>query len=323
MVTQDLRIKNLNWNLLRTFLVIAQEKSISRAADRMLLRQPTVTAALHKLEETLGCQLIQRDSRRFILTSRGEQLRQECIEVSKSVERIGMLLREDESEIIGLVNILLVTHIFIPAFDHALRQLRSAHPSVKLQIQVISSQEIIRSVGQKQAPFGFCLLQKPVSVLDCQFIYREKFGIYCGENHHLYMQENIGIHDLRKEAFIAFECDQKSHTFEPMNSLRQGAGLGEWIAGSSHNLEEIHRMIAAGLGIGILPNHIVNPNDEERKLWLLSTLNDSLGADVYFVQNPEMKLSPAEEAFLNIYKTALFDQEIGSVEIQGTPRKGH
>ena len=48
----------LDWNLLRTFLAIARERSISRAATRLHLTQPAVSQALKRLEDQLGLQLI-------------------------------------------------------------------------------------------------------------------------------------------------------------------------------------------------------------------------------------------------------------------------
>ncbi|WP_163360877.1 LysR family transcriptional regulator, partial [Escherichia coli] len=44
----------LDWNLLRTFLIIAEERSITRAAERLLLQQPSVSTALKRLEDTCG-----------------------------------------------------------------------------------------------------------------------------------------------------------------------------------------------------------------------------------------------------------------------------
>ncbi len=293
--------------MLRTFLIIAEEGSITRAAERLLLRQPTVTSALQKLEETLGCQLIQRDSRHFVLTSQGEALREECIEITRCIERIGTELSFEKNELTGLIKILLVTHIPVPALDHAMRQMRNTYPLVTIQIDVANSQDVIRNVAQKYTPFGFCLMQKPISTLDCQFLYREHYGIYCGASHPLYGHTNIDIKELKKEAFIAFGCSQQSNALEPMISLHNGAGLGAWTVGSSPNLEEVHRMIAAGIGIGTLPCEVVHYDVMGGRLWLLSTLDGSLGADVYFIQNPEMKISPAEKAFLDIYKTALYD----------------
>ena len=64
---------DLNWNLLRMFYMIAKEESITKAAKRLGLSQPSVSNALQKLEAQLGCQLVFRDSRHFELTTRGER----------------------------------------------------------------------------------------------------------------------------------------------------------------------------------------------------------------------------------------------------------
>lgn len=309
MVTRNSRIKNLNWNLLRTFVVITQEKSISRAADKLLLRQPTVTAALQRLEETLGCQLIERDARHFRLTSYGEQLRQECIELMRSIERIDRLLIREETGLTGLVKIPLITHLPLAAFDRAIRQMRSLHPSVKIEIIVACSQKIVRSIAKKQYPFGFCLMQKPVALLECQFLYRARWGIYCGINHHLYGYNCADISELRDEAFVAFACDYDDGTLEPMVALREGVGLASSVVAMSYNLEEVRRLIAAGIGIGVLPRSVVHDDEIKGKLWLISSMDDSLGADVYFVQNIEMKLNPAEEEFLDILKFCLSNEK--------------
>lgn len=71
---QRLLNDRLDWNLLRTFRVIGQELSISRAAARLHLTQPAVSQALKRLEEQLGRQLIARRGPRFALTEVGEQI---------------------------------------------------------------------------------------------------------------------------------------------------------------------------------------------------------------------------------------------------------
>lgn len=69
----------LDWNLLRTFLAIVQEGSISRAAVRLHLTQPAVSLALKRLEERLGENLIARSGSSFTVTTAGELVyRQTC-----------------------------------------------------------------------------------------------------------------------------------------------------------------------------------------------------------------------------------------------------
>ena len=56
----DRLVRELDWNLLRTFIAIVQEGGITAAADRLLLKQPSVSNALKRLETSLGKRLIER-----------------------------------------------------------------------------------------------------------------------------------------------------------------------------------------------------------------------------------------------------------------------
>ncbi len=298
------KLHHLNWNLLHTFLVIVEERSITRAADRLLVRQPSVSAALQRLEETLGGQLVQRDSRRFVLTKRGELLHKECVEIYRSVARIGEKLSEEHDELTGLVRIQIITHMVLPAFDRTLSLMSRRHPGVTMRVEVANSHEIVRSVSQKLSPFGFCLLPNPLAGLNCRHLMREEFGILCGRDHALYGRSGVPLHELADEPFIALACGQDG-ALEPMVSLREGAGLGSRTVGASPNLEEVARMIAAGMGIGILPLASVQDALDAGTLWNLSGAGDGLGADLYFVGSPAMGMSAAELAFQRLFEDVL------------------
>ena len=69
---------NLDWNLLRTFMVVVEQRGISKAADFLGLKQPTVSAALKRLEQTTGKQLIIRKPNEFTITRPGQALYTEC-----------------------------------------------------------------------------------------------------------------------------------------------------------------------------------------------------------------------------------------------------
>ncbi|TIO99883.1 MAG: LysR family transcriptional regulator, partial [Mesorhizobium sp.] len=94
-------ISELNWNLLRTFCTIAEERSITGAAKHLQMSQPSVSLALQKLEEQLGCKLVFRDPRRFALTLRGEKIYQECSEMFRCVNRIGVLSQDESDDEFG------------------------------------------------------------------------------------------------------------------------------------------------------------------------------------------------------------------------------
>ena len=78
----------LDWNLLRTFLVIGQEGSISRAAARLHLSQPAISQALRRLEEQLDSALVVRRGPRISLSRAGEEVMQIAADLYGTVSRL-------------------------------------------------------------------------------------------------------------------------------------------------------------------------------------------------------------------------------------------
>ncbi len=79
--------------------------------------------------------------------------------------------------------------------------------------------------------------------LDYTHLYREHFGFFCGESHHLFGVEGIGISQLRNEAMVSFESDQLSDALRPVALLRVTEGMRGLVVGTSSHLEEVKRMI--------------------------------------------------------------------------------
>src|SRR5689334_7620405 len=66
--------RDLDLNLLRVFVVVAEQRSVTQAAARLYLTQPAISAALRRLTRAIGAPLFVRQGRGLALTARGEQL---------------------------------------------------------------------------------------------------------------------------------------------------------------------------------------------------------------------------------------------------------
>ena len=80
--------RELDWNLLRTFIAIVQEGGITAAADRLLLKQPSVSNALKRLETSLGKRLVDRGPSHFRVTDAGQRLYAEALEIHGTIARL-------------------------------------------------------------------------------------------------------------------------------------------------------------------------------------------------------------------------------------------
>lgn len=303
---------DLDWNLLRTFMVIVEEGGITAAADRLGLKQPSVSNALRRLEDRLGRRVIERRPNPFRPTGAGARLYEECVGIFGAVSRLPLLLRDDvEAEVTGHVAIAVASHVVSPLFDDALAEFHQRHPKVTFRITVSSSQDVATAVLQRRASFGLCLMHRRPKRLETQVMYREFFGFFCGPKHRLYGRTGLTLADLAGETSVSFQTDHPSDVLRRVAILRAQAQLDEEIVGMSSGLEEVRRMIVAGLGIGSLPLHVARRDVADGLLWRLPPYDDPPAVDVHLVSNPAAAPDRAGSEML-----ALLRQRIAATPIE-------
>ena len=86
----------LDWNLLRTFMVVVDQGGITRAAEFLGVTQPTISSALKRLEESVAQKLVTRRPNFFEITEAGRILHRECNVIFGSVSQIPSLMTETD-----------------------------------------------------------------------------------------------------------------------------------------------------------------------------------------------------------------------------------
>lgn len=292
----------LDWNLLRTFVVIVQEQSLTGAAARLRLKQPSVSNALKRLEHALGVRLIERGPRTFRLTARGRALYRECTGILGSVNRLGTALEKADGEISGVVQLALASHVISPLIDETLAEFHRLHRRACLSISVSSSREVVESVFEKRAALGVCLVRDELPELEYEQLYTEHFGFFCGPAHPLFGRRGLQLADLRGQQCVSFHTDQLNDVLRPIAMLRAEAEFDENLAGTSTNLEEIRRMVIAGLGIGALPIHVVERDLREGQLFRLPPYENPPPIDIWLVRHPQAAVNRAEAEFTRLLR---------------------
>jgi len=290
---------DLDWNLLRTFVVIAEVKSITRAAERLNLKQPSVSNALRRLEDRVGRRLVERDATRFELTEVGRLIYEQSVEVFGSISQLPLLMRGISDDITGHVMIATASHVVSPLFDRALAEFHRNYPRASITISVSASTEVAKQVRERRASFGICLVSQRDPALDYAMVYREIFGFFCGPQHRLYGKTGLMLADLRGEPSVSFQTDHISDALRPVALLRSEARLNADVVGVSSSLEEVRRMIVAGLGIGPLPLHVAQRDVADGTLWRLPPYDAPPAIDIFLLTNPDKAMNRAEKALLS------------------------
>lgn len=290
---------NLDWNLLRTFMVVVEQHGISKAADFLGLKQPTISAALKRLEQHAGQTLVIRKPNEFSVTRAGQVLYTECAKIFGSVSQLPSLLDAAHAELRGHLTIATTSHVISDHFDDFLNSFTKAHPNVTYSFSVFESNEVETIVSQNRASFGLCLLSKPPKNLETLVLYREYFGLYCGARHPLFGVKEIDPADLEGEPFVAFQTEAEGGPLAATSRLRTRLRLADSWRGVSSSLNEIRRMIMANVGIGALPLHVAKQDVAAGRLRQLPPYDDLPLVNIYLVSNPARRQSDAEATFLS------------------------
>ncbi len=288
----------LDWNLLRTFLVIAEEQSITRAAHRLLRGQPAVSLALKRLETELDCRLVERGKGTFRLTSAGRKLHAEAVAIFQGVSQLPDSIGQAQNELSGDVRILLASHVITPLLDDQLTRFARDHPKVRFTIRVESSNTVVQDIRERQATLGICLVNRKLPDLEYLHMFREYFGFYCGRPHPLFGREGLTVEDLRDHPFVAFDTEEIDNALRRIVMLRNSMGLASQVVGRSSQLEEVRRMVMCGMGIGAFPTHVVEQDVAQGLLWRLPPRDKLPEVDIYLVLNPRKHLNRAEDVFV-------------------------
>jgi DNA-binding transcriptional LysR family regulator len=291
--------RQLDWNLLRTFVVLAESGSVTAAAERLMLKQPTVSSALKRLEETLCRKLIDRSPGHFRLTEAGHLLYHEAQEIQGAILRLGTLMRDVTDQVRGHVHVALASHVSTPLFDQVLTAFHRENPLATISIQVAASKTAIREVISRRASLAVCLVHSRTPRLEYRRLYREFFGLYCGPTHPLFGKTNLDMADLSGQSSVSFVTDQMDDALRPVTLMRAAADLDDKVVGTSANLEEVRRMITAGLGVGPLPVHVVRRDVKDGLLWQLPPYDQMPAIDVHVVWNPRARMNRAEQWLLH------------------------
>lgn len=229
--------------LLRSFVAVADCQNFTRAAERLHLTQSTVSQQVRRLEESLGCQLLDRDQRRVVATVEGERL--------LAYARRILALHEEASDVLINQRGEEVLRLGVPE-DFAAERLMPMlsrfgrdYPAVRLEVTSGLGPELQRQF--RRGEFDLLLVKQMGHSDDCVDSWPEPL---CWVDS--LRQPALGRDPLPLVAFPVGGLYRQ----EMLHHLEVG-GWPWRIAYSSASLASVCSAVAAGLGISLLPVRVL------------------------------------------------------------------
>lgn len=301
-------LRNLDWNLLYTFLVIVEESSITGAARRLSLSQPSVSNALKRLEEHLGMRLIQRRKGMFALTEQGLRVYEYVSSAGSIMEQMAEQFAGEAGAVLGELQIQVASHVSCRPFDAALLRFYQQYPNVLISLSSEPSAHIVDAVAQDRLHIGISNKKTAQTGLHFDLLGYEQMAFYCGPTHPLFGRKELTSADLRGLAYVSFESDQPGEGLSAVNNVRAEQQFWGRLVAVSPNEEEIRRLILAGLGFGALTVEGARPYVAQNLLFQLPPYDELPVNEVYLVTPENQLLTDVEQLFIALLREAAVDE---------------
>jgi len=247
----------MNLRDLHYLVALADRRHFGKAAADCFVSQPTLSTQIRKLEEELGVALVERAPRNVMLTPIGKDMAERARRIVAEAEQMKETARRSRNPEAGSVRLGLFPTLGPYLLPHAVPHIRKRFP--RLELLLIEEKSEILLTRLRAGQLDAVVLALPIhdEQLHTQFLFEEPFVLAVPETHRLAQRETLRLAELSREKLLLLE---DGHCLrEQALEVCHLAGAGEMGEFRATSLETLRQMVAADVGITLLPTLAVKP----------------------------------------------------------------
>jgi DNA-binding transcriptional LysR family regulator len=295
---------DLDLHKLEVFYWVAELKSFSEAAERLSLRQPTVSAHIHELENTLGGRLFYRIPGKVSLTPLGLLLVEKASNLLSFKRETVAAIEQFHGTLSGE---LWIGGSNIPGeylLPEKLGKFIEKYPQVKPILRIGDSAGIVEEVLDGKVEIGFVGFKNADARLHFDKIWQDEMVFTVPQNHRWSRRNFVRLADLRSENFVSRE--RGSGTLDSFRHLlaknRRAADDVLNVAMELGSTAAVKEALISGVGVYILSRMSIRRELADGLLVEIPIRGLKLERDFYQVCYKRRPLSPVSQAFRNFLK---------------------
>lgn len=246
---------------LRHFVAVAEEGTVTRAAERLGMQQPPLSQQIRALEQELGTQLLRRLPRGVEMTEAGRVLLAEAREILDRMDRAVARVRragkgEEGTLAIGYTS----SASFHPFVLDAIRAFGEAHPRVSLALEESNTGELVASIHAEQMDVAF--VRSPVALMQGLTVHRlldEEMVAAIPADHPLARAGRrkataaLALTALKDERMILYRRRTGPGLYDTIVAACHAAGFSPNVEQEAPRIVSTLNLVAAGVGVSLVP----------------------------------------------------------------------
>jgi LysR family hydrogen peroxide-inducible transcriptional activator len=247
----------MNLRDLRYLVALADHKHFGRAAAASFVSQPTLSTQIKKLEDELGVALVERAPRKVMLTPAGRDIAERARRIVAEVEQMREAARRSQDPEAGTVRLGMFPTLGPYLLPHVVPRIRARFPKLELLLIEEKSDVLLARLRDGRLDAGLLALPIHDDQLHAEFLFEEPFLLAVPETHPFAKRDSLALKDLADQRLLLLE---DGHCLRDQAlDVCQLAGAGEMRDFQATSLETLRQMVAANVGVTLLPALAVKP----------------------------------------------------------------
>lgn len=286
-------------SILKTFVTVVEEKSLSRAAEVLYLTQPAVSKHIKALERYFNASFFHRQGQRVSLTEEGELFYTRAKGIIKKWEEALQAMEELRGKVGGLLKLGASTIPGEYILPYLLGSYKEKYPEVDIKLEIGDTGKIVRMLLNEEIHVGVVGAQVERKRLKAKKFFEDEIVLIMPPHHPFAQKEKIFIPDLLQDKLIWRERGSGTRKVVEEKLIKEGYSLEKFQPvlelGST---QSIITAVEAGLGISLVSLWAVKKEQALNKLVTKSIEGLSLKRDLFLLYPREQYLPRSAVVFL-------------------------
>lgn len=247
----------MNVRDLRYLVALSEHKHFGRAAVASFVSQPTLSTQIRKLEDELGVALVERTSRKVLLTDVGREIAERARGVLHEIEQIKSIARRTLDPEAGTLRLGIFPTLGPYLLPHVIPRLHARYPRLELLLVEEKTEVVLRQLREGRLDAGILALPVHDNQLHAEPLFDEPFVLAVPIGNALAQRTSLTLEDLADQSVLLLE-DGHCLRDQALEVCRL-AGAGEKAGFRATSLETLRQMVAANVGVTLLPTLATKP----------------------------------------------------------------
>ena len=244
---------------LKYFMMVADELSFIKAANKLYISQPPLSRQIKELEDEIGVKLFNRNNKRVELTEAGKYFKKEIKQVFDQLEHIRIQTKKISENVSGEFRIAYISSTFSGDISELIKFLSEKFPFITFRLYETPTAKQILDLEQGNIDLG--IIRGPIKSpkIDVRLWFKDSYSLVFNKDY-LTLESEEDIASLKNKRFIFYNKEFAPHYYENLLQICSKFGFVPEVVHESNNISSILQLVKEGLGASILPTNVVKNN---------------------------------------------------------------